>query len=276
MAFKRSRKRSSWRSIALQTWRKPQDPTVYGSLEIDATNALSYVQTQAETSGVKVTLTHLVGKAIADAIALRPDVNAIVRRGSVIYERDSIDVFFQVALDGGEDLSGAKLERVDQKTVLEIARELGERAERVRSHRDDRLTNKRALIARMPSALRGPILRAAELLDYELGLDLSRLGIPHDAFGSAMVTNVGMFGLPQGFAPLVPFSRTPIVLTVGAVEKRPRVVGDAVEVRPVLPVGATIDHRLLDGYQIGQIATRFRAILEDPARALAPIDAVRG
>ena len=154
MAFKRSRKLSSWRSISLHTWAKPRDPTVYGSLEIDATNALEYVHAQAATSSVKVTLTHLVGKAIADAIALRPEVNAIVRRGSAIYERDSIDIFFQVALDGGEDLSGAKLEAVDRKTVLEIARELAERADRIRSHRDDRLTNKRALIARMPPALR--------------------------------------------------------------------------------------------------------------------------
>jgi pyruvate/2-oxoglutarate dehydrogenase complex dihydrolipoamide acyltransferase (E2) component len=83
------------------------------------------------------------------------------------------------------------------------------------------------------------------------------------------VTNVGMFGLPQGFAPLVPFSRAPIVLTVGTVEKRPRVVDDAVRIRPVLPIGATIDHRLLDGYQIGLIARRFREILEDPAHALS-------
>jgi pyruvate dehydrogenase E2 component (dihydrolipoamide acetyltransferase) len=267
--FKRSRNLSSWRRISLHTWDKPRDPTVYGSLEIDATNALEYVHAQAAASGVKVTLTHLVGKAVADAIALRPEVNAIIRRGNAIYERDSIDVFFQVALEGGEDLSGAKIEAVDRKSVVEIARELSERAERIRSHRDAGFTQKRALIARMPRALRGPVLRAAEFLDYELGLDLSRAGIPHDAFGSAMVTNVGMFGLPQGFAPLVPFSRAPIVLTVGAVEKRPRAVGETVQVRPVLPIGATIDHRLIDGFQIGRVAERFRAILEDPASALA-------
>lgn len=269
MTFKRSRKLSSWRSISLHTWGKPRDPTVYGSLEIDATNALEYVHEQGASAGLKVTLTHLVGKAVAEAIALRPDVNAVIRRGNAIYERDSIDVFFQVALDGGEDLSGAKVTGADRKSVVEIARELAEGAERIRGHRDDRLTQKRALIARMPRAVRGIALRAAEYLDYELGLDLSRLGIPHDAFGSVMVTNVGMFGLPQGFAPLVPFSRTPIVLTVGAVERRPRAIGEAVQIRPVLPIGATIDHRLIDGFQIGQIAARFRAILEDPARALA-------
>lgn len=266
--FRRLRRLSSWRSISLHTWSAPRDPTVYGSLELDATAALEYVRAQSERTGVKVTLTHLVGKAIANAIAARPEVNAVVRRGRTIYERDSVDVFFQVAFDGGEDLSGAKIDGAADKSVVEIARELGERAAQIRAHRDQRLTQKRALIARLPTSLRGLALRGAEYLSYDLGLDLSRLGIPYDAFGSAMVTNVGMFGLPQGFAPLVPFSRAPIVLTVGAVEQRPRVVGDAVQVRPVLPIGATLDHRLLDGFQAGQIARRFRQILEDPVGAL--------
>jgi pyruvate/2-oxoglutarate dehydrogenase complex dihydrolipoamide acyltransferase (E2) component len=272
-SFKRSRKLSSWRSISLHAWGKPRDPTVYGNLEIDASHALEYVRAQSDASGAKVTLTHLVGKAIADAIATRPDVNAVIRRGRTIYERDSIDVFFQVAFEGGEDLSGAKIQNADRKSLLQIASELTDRAQRIRTHGDEQLTEKRAFITRLPSPLRGLALRAAEYLDYDMGLDLSRLGVPHDAFGSAMVTNVGMFGLPQGFAPLVPFSRVPIVLTLGAVEKRARVVADAIEIRPVLPIGATIDHRLLDGYQIGRIAQRFRAILEDPERELSAREA---
>lgn len=267
--FRRSRKHSSWRSLSLHTWSAPNDPSVYGSLEIDATHALEYVHAQSEASGVKVSLTHLVGKAVACAIAARPEINAVIRRGRVIYERDSVDVFFQVALDRGEDLSGAKVAGADRKSVVEIAHELAERVERIRAHHDEQLTEQRALLTKLPSALRGVAMHAVEYLSYDLGLDLSRLGIPYDAFGSAMVTNVGMFGLPQGFAPLVPFSRAPIVVTVGAVERKPRVVGDGVQIRPVLPIGATLDHRLLDGYQAGQLAQRFRAILEDPACALA-------
>jgi len=77
-----------------------------------------------------------------------------------------------------------------------------------------------------------------------------------------------MFGLPRGFAPLVPFSRAPIVVTVGALEQRALVLEGRVQARPVLPIGATLDHRLLDGFQAGQLARRFRQVLEDPERAL--------
>ena len=258
----------TWRSMALHTWRPPHDPTVYGTLDVDVSRAREWLEAQRRESGAKVTLTHLVGKAVAVAIAERPEVNAIVRRRRHIYVRDTIDVFFQVAFEGGEDLSGAKVTECDRKSVVEIANELRARVEKVRAHEEKEIAKGRSTIQHLPAVLRRPALDLASYLTYDLGLDLRKLGIPYDTFGSAMVTNVGMFGLPSGFAPLVPFARTPILLTVGAVTDRPVAVEGRVEVRPMLTIGATFDHRVLDGYQAGKLAARFRAVMEDPARAL--------
>lgn len=268
--FRKQRELSAWRALALHTWDKPSDPTVYGALELDATNALAYVEALREATGLHVTITHLVGKAVALAIAERPDVNAVIRRGRHIYLRDTIDIFFQVALDGGENLAGAKVMRADEKSVGEIAAELAARAERVRAHRDRDVGRPQALLARLPNAVRGTAMRATEWLTYDLGLDLRRLGIPYDAFGSAMVTNVGTFGLPLGFAPLVPFARTPILLTLGAITDKPIAVDGEARVRPVLPLGATFDHRVLDGFQAGHLAKRFAEILRAPSTHLGP------
>jgi pyruvate dehydrogenase E2 component (dihydrolipoamide acetyltransferase) len=268
--FRKQDEPSPWRKLALHTWGRPSDPTVYGVLELDATNALAYVGDLRACSGVHVTITHLVGKAVALAIAERPEVNAVVRRGRHIHLRDTIDVFFQVAMDGGENLGGAKVVRADEKGVAEIAAELHAKSERLRAHRDREIGRTQALLSAMPSAVRGLAMHATEYLTYDLGLDLRRLGIPYDAFGSAMVTNVGMFGLPLGFAPLLPFSRAPILLTLGAIHDAPRAVEGAVVVRPVLPIGATFDHRLLDGYQAGRLAKRFTEIVTDPAKHLGP------
>lgn len=267
-SFHRLRKLPAWRRISLHAWRTPQDPTAYGTIDLDVTAALCFLEAERARTGVKVTLTHLVGKAVADAIKLRPEVNAVIRRGHAIYQRDSIDVFFQVAYAGGEDLSGAKVPHADTKSLVEIAQELQTRAERVRARTDEELTQSSELLAKLPGSLRGMVVRSMGYLQYDLGLDLSRLGLPQDAFGSVMVTNVGVFGLDRAFAPLVPFSRAPIVITVGAVEQRPWAVGDRVEVRPVLSIGAAVDHRLVDGYQMGQITRRFREVLQDPAAAL--------
>lgn len=40
--------------------------------------ALVYLEELSKDRAVKVTLTHLVGKALADAIARRPEVNAVI------------------------------------------------------------------------------------------------------------------------------------------------------------------------------------------------------
>ncbi len=259
--FHEQRELSNWRKLSLHTWGRPRDPTVYGVLELDASAALARVHALREASGVHVTLTHLVGHAAALAIRARPEVNAIIRRGHRVYLRETIDVFFQVATHGGEDLSGAKIARADEKSVVEIARELEARAEALRLGRDEAMQRTRDTLDRLPGLLRGPAMRAAEALTYDLGLDLRRLGIPYDQFGSVMVTNVGTMGLPLGFAPLVPFSRTPLLMTVGAVKDTPVAIGGEVVIRPILPIGVTFDHRLLDGFEAGRLAEAFLAEL---------------
>jgi pyruvate/2-oxoglutarate dehydrogenase complex dihydrolipoamide acyltransferase (E2) component len=253
--------------VALHAWGRPRDPTVYGVLEIDASRALDYIAAKRASSGEKVTLTHLVGKAAAVAIASRPEVNAIIRRGR-LYLRDTVDIFFQIAFDEGENLAGAKIARADAKEVAAIARELGDRARRIRERGDDPTQESAKLLSRLPPLLVRLAVRAGEVLTYDYDLDLSRFGVPYDGFGSCMVTSVAGFGLTVGQAPLFPPSRVPIVLTVGAVTPSPVVVDGQVEVRPVVTIGAAFDHRVADGYQAGRMAKRFREILEDPEKEL--------
>ncbi len=268
MSFRPAKDLPTWRTIALNAWGHPRDPSVYGVMQIDVTRALAWVERLRRDSGEKVTLTHLVGKAVAHAIAERPEVNAIVRRGR-LYLRDTIDVFFQVAFDDGENLAGAKIARVDQKDVVEVASELRRRAARIREKRDDPTQKSASLLSRLPPSLVSVAMKAGEVLTYDFDLDLSRLGVPYDAFGSVMVTSVASFGLNVGQAPLFPPSRVPIVLTVGAVTDTPVAVEGRVEVRPVMTIGATFDHRVADGYQAGKMARRFRDVLEDPERELS-------
>jgi pyruvate/2-oxoglutarate dehydrogenase complex dihydrolipoamide acyltransferase (E2) component len=253
--------------MALHAWRSPGDPSVHGTLEIDATEAQDVVRQLRARSVRRITITHLIGHALALAIRERPEVNAIIRLGNV-YRRETIDVFFQIAFEGGEDLNGAKIARADQKSLVEIAAELEGHARSVRERRTDsvRIADR---FRRMPAALTGVALRATTFLTYDVGLDLSRYGVPFDAFGSAMVTNVGSFGLTTGLAPLVPFSRCPIVLLVGEIHDRPVVRQGKIVARPILPIGVTFDHRLLDGYQASKMALRFRTIIEQAKQAFA-------
>jgi len=266
-SFTRAERLSSWRRIALHLWSDPRDPTVYGNLEIDMSRALDYLEQVNELAGtIKITVTHLVAKAIAKAIAAHPQANGIVA-GRRIYLRDSVDVYCQVATEAGRDLSGVKVTAADRKSIIELAAELSRSVDSVRNATGGSEQTKRAL-SYVPHSMLGWVLRAVDFLTYNMRLDLSRYGIAFDQFGSAMVSNVGQFGIGHGLAPLVPSTHAPIVLLVGELADRAVARNGEVTVAPCMTVGCTFDHRLIDGYQAGQLARIVKDTLLDPFSAL--------
>lgn len=268
---------STFRRLALAAWGSPRDPTIHGSLELDATAALAYLEElPLRAGGQRATMTHLVGRAVAVALAERPDLNVLIR-WQRFYQREDVDVFFQVALGadhgdpGALDLSGIVVRRADTKSVADIAREFAERVAAVRGDRDPELAGVRRSLGRIPPMLLRPVHAVLDVLQYSFNLKLP--GLPRDSFGSAAITNVGMFGARWAYAPLFPPAHCPIVILVGAITPRPWVIegedGLQVAVRPILPLHATFDHRVLDGVQAARFAARVEQLLLEPA-ALDP------
>jgi len=232
--------------------------------------ALAYLEQIRAETGVRVTVTHLVARGVALAIRRYPTLNGIVARGR-IYLRATVDLFLQVAIDGGADLSGIKIDRVDEKSAIEIAGEVEVRVERLRQRRDRQVERTKSMLDRIPLLLLGPIMRAISYLIYDLDLDLSRLGVVKDEFGSGMITNVGTFGIDFAFAPLLPLGRCAMLLLMSEVKPRPLVVNGKLEVRDTLRLCGTFDHRIVDGYQAGVIARELRASIEQPETAFGKI-----
>lgn len=262
---------SSWRKMAAVAWSAPDDPVIYGTLELDFTAGLAYIREQAARYDTHITPVHLVVRAIAEVLKRHPECNGMIRRGR-IFEREHVDISVLVAVSAEEgheqraDLSNTIVRDADQKRVDEIARMVAAGARGIREHHDPFLQNTKKMFDRMPSWLIKRVLHLAARAEYQWNLNLSRLGIPRDPFGSLLVTNVGSFGLHRAFAPIPPFSWVPAVIALGEVEQRPVVVGGEIVIRPILPINATIDHRLIDGYQGAKLAGSLRTVLEHPER----------
>jgi len=253
-----------WRRLAVHSWRGPDDPTVHALVDIPMTRALAYLETLRRETDTRVTVTHLVAKGVALAISRFPQLNGIVARGRIML-RETVDIFLQVATEGGEDLAGVKVARADEKSIVEIAREVDERARALREGRDERVERTKGVLGLIPTRLLGSVMRTIAYMIYDLDLDLTRFGVVKDEFGTAMVTNAGSVGVGVALAPLVPFSRTPMVVLVGEVEDRVVAENGAPVVRPMLTLGVTFDHRFMDGFHGGKMISIFREYMADPA-----------
>lgn len=269
-----------WRKIANAMWDGPNDPQIYGALEIDA-GALQRFIEGCRGLGHKITPTHLVGRAVALTLREVPELNVRIVSGMAL-PRPSADVFFITAVDGGRDLTGVKVERAESKDVVEVAAELGARASAARSGEDPDLAKSKRAMDVLPLPILRLALRVTSWITGDLDKSVAALGLAKAPFGSAVVTSVGMFGLPMGFVPLSWMYRVPLLVLVGAIVDKPVAVDGRVEVRPVLPITATIDHRFVDGWHIGRAMKVFRTYLESPAafepslaQRMAALDAAR-
>jgi pyruvate dehydrogenase E2 component (dihydrolipoamide acetyltransferase) len=244
-------------------WDAPNDPQIYGAIEIDATNAQRFMD-GCRTLGHKITPTHLVGRAVALTLRDVPEMNIRIR-GSYAIPREHADVFFITAVEGGRDLSGVKIKKVEHKSVVELAKELGERAGAAKAGKDADLAKSKSVMDALPMPLLRVALRFTAWLSGDLDKSVRVLGLARSPFGSVAVTSVGMFGLPMGFAPLSWMYKVPMLVLVGAVTEKPVAIDGKVEVRPILPITATIDHRFVDGWHIARAMKAFRGYLESPA-----------
>jgi pyruvate dehydrogenase E2 component (dihydrolipoamide acetyltransferase) len=254
-----------WRKIAAATWGHPNDPQIYGDLEIDAGPALEFIEQARTATGARLSITHMVGKALAHALGEHPDLNVRLYRGHFI-KRETVDVFFIVSAEKGAELSGVKVVNADKKPVVEIAGELADRANRIRTGTDEHFGKTKSMLAKTPRRLLGVSMRAAAWLTSDRNLDMPDKGLPRQAFGSLMVSSVGMFGIQHAYAPLSPYYRIPLLVLVGEVADKPAAVDGKVVIRPMVTLAATMDHRYLDGFHAARLAKSTSEYLGDPKR----------
>lgn len=255
---------SAFRKVAIGTWQSAGDPSVYGILTFDVRPALSYIEKIQKQTESKITLTHFFGKAVAHVLAQHPELNCVLRWGS-LYPRKNIDIFFQVASDKkGNDLSGFTIRNADKKSVADISQELSTGANKIRTQGDPDYKKMKQSLKFMPGFLSWWLIQFTAFIQYSLNIWHPGIGTPQDSFGSVMITNIGSIGLEFALAPLVPYSRTPCVLTLGAVHNAPVVVGDKLEVGPVIQIGVTFDHRLIDGMHAAKMSKVLKEIFANP------------
>lgn len=258
---------SSFRKIAIGTWRTAYDPTVYGTLSVRMEKALQYIEKFREVHGVRLTVTHLVARAVAEALRKCPDANAILRFNKIYLRQDVTLSVLVVQTDQGDgkvDLTAAKIENADKKSLKEMAAEMAATVEKVRQRKDQALEKGKSTVAMIPFMFMNAFLKLLHLLMYTFNLDLSGFGMPKDAFGGVTITNVGSLGLDIAYVPLVPYTAVPIFIAPGAVSDEPVVEDGKVIPGKVMRINASFDHRFIDGAHAAVLARTVKEMMENP------------
>ena len=87
--------------------------------------------------------------------------------------------------------------------------------------------------------------------------------MPHEyQGGTASLSNLGMFGIKQFEAVINPPQG--MIMAVGAGEKRPYIVDDALAVATVMSATGSFDHRAIDGADGAQLMEAFKQLCENP------------
>ena len=129
----------------------------------------------------------------------------------------------------------------------------------------------------IPGGLITPVIRdadnkrlsqiAVEMKDLAARARDGKLAPQEYIGGTASLSNLGMYGIKQFDAVINPPQG--LILAVGAGEKRPYVVNDAIAIATVMSATGSFDHRAIDGAVGAQFMAAFKKLLENPLAMLA-------
>ena len=273
-SFGTPKKPTLFRRLALGSWNEPSDPTIYGVLEVNVEKALKLIEKLAAESGERITITHFSGKVLAEVLKKVPELNSELRFGK-FYPRSSIDVSFQVAIESSSphekahDLSTGLVTNVGEKSITDVARELNASARGIRGNRDPA-----AGIKNISAFVPGPLLllavRALRSCLNTFNLWSPALGVPRNAFGSILITNVGSLGIDFALPALFPPANVGSIIAVGAIflgpvyETDDQGVVTKTKLERFVRLCGAFDHRYVDGLHASRFAREIRRLFDHP------------
>ncbi|MEM6279776.1 MAG: 2-oxo acid dehydrogenase subunit E2 [Verrucomicrobiota bacterium] len=254
---------TSYRKIAIASWRHPRDPTTYSWMDFPVDKVEEFLAARSDDTAA--TMTHFVALALADCFRKQPEFDRLISFGR-IYPRKSTDAFITTLLRDkkGKDLTGFVLRDINKMSLEEVAAQSARETEKLRKGEDKEMESVKKKVGFLPAAVLRIVFAIQEFVAYTLNWDPRILGMPKDRFGSFMISNIGALGLERGLIPLSPYSRCPVIIGLGKPREAPVVRDGEVVVTKVMTVSMTFDHRIADGIQGAFVLRRLEKIFARP------------
>lgn len=234
---------------------------VYFEHDVDVEPALAFLErrTQGREAEGRITLFHLVLRAIALFLDERPRLNRFTAGGRV-WQRDGIWITFSAKQRFDDDAPiltvkrridpGASLDEMVEGITEDLSS--GRRGERSTSDREV------DLLLRLPAFLVHLLMRTVDWVDG-LGLLPRSMITPDPMFCSVFVANLGSVGLEAGYHHLWEHGNCPLFCVMGRI--KPGADG-----KRVITLKWTFDERVEDGLYCARTLERLRELIENPEK----------
>lgn len=205
-------------------------PHLYFTDEVDTTNMTAFRKMLLEKGKAKVSVSDILIMAASKALQKYPGINSsLVDNEIVTYESTNVGM----AVAGSNGLVVPVVKNVQRKTIGAVAAET------------------RDLVARAKEG---------------------RLAPSEYSGGTFSISNLGMFGIKNFTAIINPPESA--ILSISSVRKTPVVVTDPetqedrLEIRPMMNIQLSVDHRVIDGLLAAQFVGYMKELLEEPIKIL--------
>jgi len=204
-------------------------PHLYFTMSIDMSNVVKLLNRYNQNKERRISINDFIIFVVAKTIMVQPSVNCSLINEEIVYH-DYINIGIAVALEEG--LIVPVLNNTNQKGVVQISREVKELVKKARERK------------LLPE-------------DYE--------------GGTFTVSNLGMYGIESFTAIINPPEAA--ILSVGQIKKTPVVDEnkeecETIEVRSMMKVTMSVDHRLIDGAVAATFLKQLKEYLEFPENLL--------
>lgn len=261
IVYKSKSKLTPWRKISLGSWKPKGDSSIYAIEEIEVTSAIEFCKEK------NISLHCFVIKALSITLEKHPQINSVIRFGK-IFRRKEISVFSH-ALPNIEydDLSGVKIKEGHIKNIENINKEFHSELKKVQNGTDLYVKPKKGFKF-VPALCSKIVLDFLSYIMYSLNIHFNFFPSLKDPFGSIMLTNIGSLGISKALCPIAPYTRIPMVVSMGCIELKPWIKNDNIIKAKIISFGFTFDHRIMDGVHYGLFSKTFKRFFTNPKMIL--------
>ena len=223
---------------------------VHALVDFNIIEARKIIKDYYKKTGEKLSFAAFVIKCVAEAVSNNNHIQAM-RRGKrklIIFEDVDVATIVERKIDGESWPVVYVIKNAHEKSYKEIHNEIRyAQSNETITKRFKKLVN---LYMLFPGFIRVLIRRWVQ----------RRPKLVKQYAGTVLVTSVGITSISGGWG--IPFVGHPLIVTVGGIDTKPKVVGEKIEAIEMVNLTLTFDHDNLDGAPAARFTAQIKELIE--------------